>query len=315
MTDSLTFVANIDEVVYARKRAKTLTNLMNTCPIARSKQQRADIWHNLICLESEAERADLLYPVIRPSFSVDYGTKLNIAPSVIINRDCILIHSPVRSITIGARTILGPEVRIIAATRAHGPDNTDSICTASDVRIGQDCDIGARTVIMPGVSIGDHNTIPNDSVVSKSIPAAESPSSLCVESADAGVMEGEVESHVRRRRSPKLRALEDFEGANNSNCDTLAAKSPDSNERRGENIDALHMPDITGVAFALVAMIFSVFGGAKLQDLVAEQPNEGHGWDFSVAMGVIIVAMVVSLLMLTGEDLLQRFANRMPGVY
>nr|OQO25725.1 hypothetical protein B0A51_04569 [Rachicladosporium sp. CCFEE 5018] len=88
MTDSLTFVANTDENVYARKRAKTLTNLMNTCPTARSTQRGADIWHNLICLASEAERADLLYPVIGPSFSADYGTKLNIDPSVIIKRDC-----------------------------------------------------------------------------------------------------------------------------------------------------------------------------------------------------------------------------------
>ncbi|KAK6442880.1 hypothetical protein LTR95_000895 [Oleoguttula sp. CCFEE 5521] len=315
MNSLLTFDATTDENIYARKRAKSLVGLMNACPITRSIQERADIWHNLTGLESETERAKLLHPIIGPSFSVDYGTKLDIDPSVIINRGCVFVDSPVRAISIGPRSVLGPDVRIIAATGTYGPSDTGLTYTASDVRIGKDCNIGACTVILPGVSIGDYNNIPVDSVVRESIPAALALSSRETDTSDARVIEGEVESHVRRRRWPKLRALEDPEGGNNSDCDTLAARPQDPVERRDEVLGLLGMPDTTGEAFALVAMIFLVFRGAKLQDLVAGLPNEGHWWDFSVPMGVIVVAMVVLLLMLTGEDLLRRLANRMPLVY
>ena len=41
------------------------------------------------------------------------------------------------------------------------------------IRVGNDCFIGAKSIILPGVSIGDKSIVAAGAVVAKSIPSGE----------------------------------------------------------------------------------------------------------------------------------------------
>lgn len=71
-------------------------------------------------------------------------------------------------VDIGRDVFLGPQVMII--TSAHDIDPDGSVLrmpTAGKVRIGDRCWLGARAMIMPGVSIGEGTVIGAGSVVTK----------------------------------------------------------------------------------------------------------------------------------------------------
>ncbi|OFW94577.1 MAG: hypothetical protein A3J37_03875 [Alphaproteobacteria bacterium RIFCSPHIGHO2_12_FULL_45_9] len=40
----------------------------------------------------------------------------------------------------------------------------------TDTRIGKFCQIGARSIVMPGITIGDHSVVGAASVVTKDVP-------------------------------------------------------------------------------------------------------------------------------------------------
>ena len=81
------------------------------------------------------------------------------------------IYGPV---TIGAKVMMGPEVVIY--TRGHEFSRTDipimdqGNSPAEPVTIGNDCWIGRRAMIMPGVHIGDGCIIGAGAVVTKDTP-------------------------------------------------------------------------------------------------------------------------------------------------
>ena len=81
-------------------------------------------------------------------------------------------------ITIGRNTLLGGGVRVYSSDfhSLHYIDRRDEKVDSSKrqsapVVIGEDCFIGAGTVILKGVTIGDRTIIGAGSVVTKSIPA------------------------------------------------------------------------------------------------------------------------------------------------
>lgn len=81
-------------------------------------------------------------------------------------------------ITIGSRTLLGGGVRIYSSNfhslnymdrRISETDHKNRKC--APVTIGEDCFIGAGTVILKGVNVGNRTIIAAGSVVTKDIPA------------------------------------------------------------------------------------------------------------------------------------------------
>ena len=75
-------------------------------------------------------------------------------------------------VTIGSRTLFGPNVQIYTAT--HPMDHKESesgLEYAKPITIGEDVWIGGSVVICPGVTIGDRSVIGAGSVVTKDIPA------------------------------------------------------------------------------------------------------------------------------------------------
>ena len=125
---------------------------------------------------------------IEPPFFCDYGTHISIGAHTFVNVNCVFLDSA--TIEIGAYGLIGPGVQFLTAThplkaderivsRSH-PDATESggpgfqspyRTRAAPIRVGNNVWIGAGSLVMPGVTIGDGATIGAGSVVTIDVPA------------------------------------------------------------------------------------------------------------------------------------------------
>lgn len=85
-----------------------------------------------------------------------------------ISRFAILDRAHPKGIYIGNNTRILLEAMIIAHDYERG--KLDGYSMWCDTRIGNNCVIGGRSMIMPGVTIGDHVYVGGGSVVTKSVP-------------------------------------------------------------------------------------------------------------------------------------------------
>jgi acetyltransferase-like isoleucine patch superfamily enzyme len=102
-------------------------------------------------------------------FSVENGL-IKIGANFFANYNCF-IHSKKSIIQIGDNCLLGPDVLIINSNHAINKDQlireqTD-IC--SPIIIGNDVWIGAKSVILPGITIGNGAVIAAGSIVTKDV--------------------------------------------------------------------------------------------------------------------------------------------------
>jgi maltose O-acetyltransferase len=107
---------------------------------------------------------------LQPPFYCDYGYNMIVGEKVFFNFNCVVLD--VTYVTIGSRTMFGPNVQIYTAT--HPLDHIERSSGkefAKPVKIGADVWVGGSVVICPGVSIGDRTVIGAGSVVTKNIPA------------------------------------------------------------------------------------------------------------------------------------------------
>lgn len=106
---------------------------------------------------------------LQPPFFCDYGSNITIGDNVFFNFNCVILD--VTRVTIGSRTLFGPNVQVYAA--AHPVDfkeRASGLEYGKPVSIGEDGWIGGSAIICPGVNIGNRSVIGAGSVVTKDIP-------------------------------------------------------------------------------------------------------------------------------------------------
>jgi maltose O-acetyltransferase len=106
---------------------------------------------------------------IQPPFYCDYGYNIQIGSKVFFNFNCVVLD--VAQVTIGSRTMFGPNVQIYTATHPMNHKiRAEGLEFAKPILIGDDVWVGGSAVICPGVTIGDRSVIGAGSVVTKNIP-------------------------------------------------------------------------------------------------------------------------------------------------
>lgn len=107
---------------------------------------------------------------LQPPFFCDYGYNITIGEKVFFNFNCVVLD--VSKVTIGSRTMFGPNVQIYTATHPMNyKERASGLEFAKPVHIGEDVWVGGSAIICPGVTIGDRTVIGAGSVVTKDIPA------------------------------------------------------------------------------------------------------------------------------------------------
>lgn len=134
---------------------------------------------NNTCEDETEERTRILKELLpnagtglwlQPPFYCDYGSNIRLGEKVFFNFNCVVLD--VTAVTIGSRTMLGPNVQIYTAT--HPLDHqqrASGLEFAKPITIGEDAWIGGSVVICPGVTIGDRSVIGAGSVVTRDIPS------------------------------------------------------------------------------------------------------------------------------------------------
>lgn len=78
-------------------------------------------------------------------------------------------------IVIGENSTLAYQVSLFTSAMPRGPENKLYKiygCVREPIEIGRDCWIGARAVILPGVTIGDKSVVAAGAVVTKDVPSS-----------------------------------------------------------------------------------------------------------------------------------------------
>lgn len=107
---------------------------------------------------------------IRPRVYIGTGAHISIGDYSMIGADSIM--SSADEIIIGDDVLMGPQVLIYTANHgtATGLPMRLQPSTTAPVRIGNDVWIGARAIILPGVTIGDGAVIAAAAVVVNDVP-------------------------------------------------------------------------------------------------------------------------------------------------
>ncbi|MEM6782901.1 MAG: DapH/DapD/GlmU-related protein [Bacteroidota bacterium] len=107
---------------------------------------------------------------VEPPLAVAFGRHITTGESVQIGPGCRLMDfAPIK---LGDRTVLGCEVMIQTQMLPMNPaQRAGRMAKAAPVDIGDDCWIGDRVMVYPGVRIGSGTTIAAGSVVTTSLPA------------------------------------------------------------------------------------------------------------------------------------------------
>lgn len=126
-----------------------------------------------------AEKTDLLRSllgkvgnqvIIEPPFNCDYGYNIEVGENFYANVNLVILDGA--KVTIGDNAFIAPNVGIYTAGHPLDAERRNQgLEYAYPIRIGNNVWIGAHSVILPGVTIGDHAVIGAGSVVTKDIPS------------------------------------------------------------------------------------------------------------------------------------------------
>ncbi|KAK3302907.1 acetyltransferase-like protein [Chaetomium strumarium] len=164
-----------------RNRCKVACAAFNTaCANGASRRQLVELWKSILGDEtplppppSDPKEEDTLsdYPWVDGPIKLDYGINCKFGKQVYINSNCIFLDTC--QITIGARTLIGPNCSFYAANHPTDPFVRNGISgpeNGKPITVGEDCWFGGNAIVCPGVTIGRGVTVGAGSVVTKDVP-------------------------------------------------------------------------------------------------------------------------------------------------
>ena len=108
--------------------------------------------------------------VLGRGFWCDYGCNIYVGENFYTNYDVVILD--VCKVTIGKNCLIAPQAGIYTACHPLERDvRTDGLELGKPITIGDDCWIGGRAVILPGVTLGDNVVVGAGAVVTKSFPS------------------------------------------------------------------------------------------------------------------------------------------------
>lgn len=106
---------------------------------------------------------------VEANIRVDYGYNIYVGENFYSNYDLTILD--VAPVTIGDNCMVAPGVHIYTATHPIDPmERNSGLEYAKPVVIGDNCWIGGRSIINPGVTIGNNVVIASGTVVTKDVP-------------------------------------------------------------------------------------------------------------------------------------------------
>lgn len=144
----------IEELMRSNELSFRLNQLS---PIEREKRH---VLLSELLVEPLKEQTDIFTPL-----QIDFGKQLKIGKNVFINHSLAVMS--IGGITIDDQVQIGPQVTIV--TDNHDFENR-MILHCLPVHIKQGAWIGARAMIMPGVTVGEKAVVAGGAVVTKDVP-------------------------------------------------------------------------------------------------------------------------------------------------
>ena len=145
----------------ARLRARALTSRYNRAP-PRAAALRTRLLKALVGRCGTGV-------VVEPPFFCDYGSHIEFSDNVFVNMQCVMLDCAM--IVVGARTLLGPGVMLLAATHPlAAAERRTGLESAAPIRVGDDVWLGAGAIVCPGVTIGSRSVIGAGSIVTRDVP-------------------------------------------------------------------------------------------------------------------------------------------------
>ena len=155
------YIASDEVLVNERLNARRLTRVFNNT-LEDEIEKRTEILRELL-----GEVGKNIY--IEPTFKCDYGYNIKVGDNFYANFDCVMLD--VCPITIGSNVFLAPGVHIYTATHPLNPEERNSGAEfGKAVKIGDSVWLGGRSVICPGVTIGNNVVVAAGAVVTKDVP-------------------------------------------------------------------------------------------------------------------------------------------------
>lgn len=109
------------------------------------------------------------FPLIESPFLLQYGYNVTVGHNFFANFECVFLDSS--PIIFGDNCLLGPGVHIYTGTHPLDPKERQQYSLSHPVKIGDNVWIGGKSVICPGVTIGDNVVVAAGSTVIKDIPS------------------------------------------------------------------------------------------------------------------------------------------------
>lgn len=108
---------------------------------------------------------------IYSSVSIKYPRNVTIGANVFVNHDCLLWAGPTSRIVVGDDVLFGPRVTLVASNHGIQRDGLIRLnpWEDSDIVVGKDVWLGANSVVLAGVKIGDGAVIAAGAIVTKDV--------------------------------------------------------------------------------------------------------------------------------------------------